>query len=131
MGVEPFLLSSSLLGVMAQRLVRLLCLHCREQYQPSVSEFDTLGLDRGNDVTLYRALGCPECNESGYRGRTGIYELIEVDNDLRELIHGGASEQVMLSEARKHYPGIDADGRRRVLAGETSIEEVLRVTSIQ
>ena len=131
MGVEPFLLSSSLLGVMAQRLVRLLCLHCREHYQPTASELDTLSLGRGNDVMLYRAVGCPACNESGYRGRTGIYELIEVDNDLRELIHGGASEQVMLSEARKHYPGIDADGRRRVLAGETSIEEVLRVTSIQ
>lgn len=131
MGVEPFLLSSSLLGVMAQRLVRLLCTHCRESYRPSATELETLKLPLGQETTLYRAVGCPDCNETGYRGRTGIYELIEIDETLREMIHEGVSEQAMLSEARKHYPAIDADGRRRVLAGETSIEEVLRVTSIQ
>ncbi|PLW81927.1 type II secretion system protein GspE [Kineobactrum sediminis] len=132
MGIEPFLLSSSLIGVMAQRLVRLLCRDCREAYEPSVAERLLLGVDEQDSqaLTIYRHSGCEHCNYSGYRGRTGVYELIEVNDALRLMIHEGASEQTMLQEARKHYPGIQEDGRRRVLAGETSIEEVLRVTSV-
>ena len=116
MGVEPFLLSSSLLGVMAQRLVRLLCVHCREPHQPSAGELQTLGLTDGQQVTLHRAVGCPHCNQTGYRGRTGIYELIEIDESLREMIHEGRGEQAMLAEARQRYPGIDGmagGGHRR------------------
>ena len=67
---------------------------------------------------------------TGYRGRTGVYELIEVDEELRTVIHEGEGEQAMLAAARKQYPGIQADGRRRILAGETTLEEVLRVTSV-
>ena len=67
---------------------------------------------------------------TGYRGRTGIYELIEIGEDLREAIHGGEGEQSLLRIARQHSPGIDADGRRRILSGETSLEEVLRVTAV-
>jgi general secretion pathway protein E len=130
MGVEPFLLSSSLLGVMAQRLVRLLCGACREPYEASDKERELLAISDVGSVVLHRAKGCDACNHSGYRGRTGIYELIEIDDMLRTLIHEGAGEQKMLAEARLRYPGIDADGKRRVLAGETSLEEVLRVTSI-
>ncbi len=130
MGIEPFLLSSSLIGVMAQRLVRLLCTHCREAYTPVESELAMLGMSVGDELpTLYRPKGCEHCNYSGYRGRTGIYELIEVDDDLRLMIHECASEQSMLQAARKRYPGILEDGRRRILAGETSMEEVLRVTT--
>ncbi len=131
MGVEPFLLSSSLLGVMAQRLVRLLCLECREAYRPNPVECQLLQLNDASNAVLYRAVGCPSCNQTGYRGRTGIYELIEIDETLREMIHDGASEQAMLGQARKNYQGIDADGRRRIIAGETCLEEVLRVTSVQ
>ena len=131
MGVEPFLLSSSLLGVMAQRLVRLLCTDCREEYQPNSVECELLELTDTTHPTLYRAKGCPSCNETGYRGRTGIYELIEIDATLREMIHDGASEQAMLAQARKNYQGIEADGRRRIITGETSLEEVLRVTAVQ
>ena len=131
MGVEPFLLSSSLLGVMAQRLIRLLCMDCREAYAPSSLECELLNLTDTSDLVLYRAVGCSSCNETGYRGRTGIYELIEIDETLREMIHDGASEQAMLAQARKNYQGIDADGRRRIIAGETCIEEVLRVTTVQ
>jgi general secretion pathway protein E len=69
------------------------------------------------------------CNQSGYRGRTGIYELVEIDDTLRTMIHQGASEQEMLVQARKSSNGILEDGKRRVLAGETSVEEVLRVTT--
>lgn len=130
MGIEPFLLSSSLIGVMAQRLVRLLCGNCREAYQPVESELALLGVEPGSEaLTLYRPSGCEHCNYSGYRGRTGIYELIEVDDELRVMIHEGASEQAMLEVARPRYPGILEDGRRRILAGETSVEEVLRVTT--
>jgi general secretion pathway protein E len=82
-------------------------------------------------ITLYRPGDCAECNHTGYRGRTGIYELIEIDDELRQMIHEGAGEQTMLAEARKRYPGIDADGRRRILTGETSVEEVLRVTAVK
>ena len=131
MGVEPFLLSSSLLGVMAQRLVRLLCKNCRVPTEPSATERSLLQVGPDEPITLYRPGDCAECNHTGYRGRTGIYELIEIDDDLRQMIHEGAGEQTMLAEARKRYPGIDADGRRRILAGETSVEEVLRVTAVK
>jgi len=132
MGIEPFLLSSSLLAVMAQRLVRLLCPQCKESHEPIASELQMLKLSpaEAEALQLYRGVGCESCSFSGYRGRTGIYELIEVDDNLRLMIHEGASEQVMLAEARKHYPGIQEDGRRRILAGDTSLEEVLRVTAV-
>ena len=129
MGVEPFLLSSSLLAVMAQRLVRLLCLECREPYQPGDAERERLGL-RDESVQLYRARGCEHCNMTGYRGRTGIYELIEIGDALREAIHDGQGEQSLSRLARQQSPGIDADGRRRIISGETSLEEVLRVTAV-
>ena len=131
MGVETFLLSSSLLAVMAQRLVRLLCHDCREAYTAEAAELQLLGCaEAESPTTLYRARGCEKCNYSGYRGRTGIYELIEIDDAMRTMIYRGAGEQEMLSHARQHYPGIESDGRRRVLAGETSLEEVLRVTAV-
>ncbi len=132
MGIEPFLLSSSLIGVMAQRLVRLLCRDCMQSYEPSPAERALLGVDPavGDPLEICRAVGCEHCNYGGYRGRTGIYELIEINDALRLMIHEGASEQQMLQEARKLYPGIQEDGRRRILARETSIEEVLRVTAV-
>lgn len=130
MGIEPFLLSSSLVAVMAQRLVRLLCLECREPFTAGDQERELLGLHRGADApTLYRPAGCASCNHSGYRGRTGIYELVEIDDTLRSMIHDRASEQNMLAQARSRYPSIMTDGQRRILAGETSLQEVLRVTA--
>ncbi|MDA8619805.1 type II secretion system ATPase GspE [Luminiphilus sp.] len=129
MGVEPFLLSSSLLAVMAQRLVRLLCLECREPYRPTDIECERLGIT-DSQIQLYRGVGCEHCNFAGYRGRTGIYELVEIGDALREAIHTGEGEQALLRIARQHSPGIDADGRRRILEGQTSLEEVLRVTAV-
>ncbi len=128
MGVEPFLLSSSLIGVLAQRLVRVLCSDCREAYVASSADCELMGLDSENPPTLYRPTGCSECNHLGYRGRTGIYELIELDDDMRAAIHDGAGEQELEALARRHSPGIRQDGWRRVLAGATSVEEVLRVS---
>jgi len=129
MGIEPFLLSSSLLAVMAQRLVRLLCKHCREPYTADVAACELLRVDTTQPPQLFRPRGCAHCNNTGYRGRTGIYEFIEIDEALRTLIHERASEQVMTAHARARCPGIGDDGRRRILAGETTVEEVLRVTS--
>jgi len=128
MGVEPFLLSSSLIGVLAQRLVRILCSDCRTPYQPDESECQLLGLPKDNPPTLYLPNGCDKCNQSGYVGRTGIYELIDVDDDLKTLIHDGSGEHELEQHVRKSSPSIRVDGIRRILAGETSLEEVLRVT---
>ena len=128
MGVEPFLLASSLEVVMAQRLVRKLCPKCRESYVPNDAERELLQLPA--DASIYRAVGCKACNEMGYRGRKGIYELIEIDEQMRHLIHEQAGEQALLAQARKSSRSISDDGRQTVLDGVTSLEEVLRVTSI-
>ncbi len=128
MGIEPFLLSSSLLGVLAQRLVRVLCPHCKEAYQADEAECTLLGVPFAQPPTLYHARGCAECHQQGYRGRTGIYELVVFDDHLRTLIHNAASEQDMTRHARSLGPSIREDGRRKVLEGATTVEEVLRVT---
>ncbi|MGH8291919.1 MAG: type II secretion system ATPase GspE [Gammaproteobacteria bacterium] len=128
MGVEPFLLSSSLLGMLAQRLVRILCAECKQPYAAGERECKALDLPRSQPPTLYRALGCEHCNRTGYRGRTGIYEMVVVDEHMRSMIHDGNGEQELEHYARTKTPSIRQDGRRRVLAGKTSIEEVLRVT---
>ncbi|MFP5421109.1 MAG: type II secretion system ATPase GspE [Gammaproteobacteria bacterium] len=128
MGIEPFLLSSSLLGVLAQRLVRVLCPHCKEAYQADEAECKLLGVPFARPPTLYHARGCAECHQQGYRGRTGIYELVVFDDHLRTLIHNAASEQDMTRHARTLGPSIREDGRRKVLEGATTVEEVLRVT---
>jgi len=130
MGIEHFLLSSSLVAVIAQRLVRLLCRNCRAAVAPTEAEMALLGLSgNGVDCEIFRPDGCEQCNYTGYRGRTGIYEMIEIDSDLQRMIHESVGEQEMQREARKRYPGIQEDGRRRILAGDTSVEEVLRVTT--
>ncbi len=128
MGVEPFLLSSSLLGVLAQRLVRTLCPHCREAHLATDKECQLMGIEQNQDTLIYRPVGCEECNGSGYRGRTGIYELIIVDDSVREMIHAGKGELAIEHAIRSHTPSIRQDGIDRVLEGVTTLEEVLRVT---
>ncbi|HET7864333.1 MAG TPA: type II secretion system ATPase GspE [Burkholderiaceae bacterium] len=113
MGVEPFLLSSSLLGVLAQRLVRKLCVHCKRQ----------------DEYKLWHPVGCPECSHSGYKGRTGVYELMVADEKINALIHNRAAESELSAAAeRGGMTTMRADGERLVSAGITSLEEVLRVT---
>jgi general secretion pathway protein E len=113
MGVEPFLLSSSLLGVLAQRLVRKLCLVCRKQ----------------GDDGAWHPVGCPACSHTGYKGRTGVYELMTVDDAVQGLIHYKGGEQEIVSAARKAgLRSMREDGERLVRSGVTSPEEVLRVT---
>jgi general secretion pathway protein E len=116
MGVEPFLLASSLIGVGAQRLVRRLCLECRKPFAQ-------------DGKTYYSAVGCPACNRSGYRGRTGIYELLTVDDDLRRLIHDRASEQALRAHAvERGMKSLREDAMRWAEAGVISLEEAVRVT---
>lgn len=130
MGVEPFLLSSSIIAVLSQRLVRVLCGHCKDEQPASEAELAMLGINKGGEEPrLFRAKGCEHCNHTGYKGRMGIYEMIEINDALRLMIHGSAGEHELLAEARKQAGGMLDDGRRRVLAGDTSVEEVLRVTA--
>jgi len=128
MGVEPFLIASSLLGVLAQRLVRVLCDDCKRPYVADPAECALVGADPATPPTLYHAEGCEVCRNLGYRGRTGIYELVVFDDRLRSMVHTRASEQDMLRHARELGPGIREDGMRKVREGVTTIEEVLRVT---
>ncbi|EGA64331.1 type II secretion system ATPase GspE [Vibrio brasiliensis] len=128
MGIEPFLISSSLLGVLAQRLVRTLCPDCKEAYQPDNETKKLFDVEADSELTLYRACGCESCNFKGYRGRTGIYELLIVDEDVQTLIHSEAGEQDIEKHIRRHTPSIRSDGLNKVRQGVTSLEEVLRVT---
>ena len=125
MGVEPFLLSSSLAGCLAQRLVRVLCSGCRKQRAATPAESEFLA---ETSAIVFEAQGCEQCGHSGYRGRTGIYELVVVDDAMRQLIHDKASEQELTRHARRSCPGIREDGKSKILAGITSVQEVLRVT---
>ena len=125
MGVEPFLLSSSLVGMLAQRLVRVLCPTCKSGRPANSTELDFLNQTQ---ATVYEAKGCEECQQTGYRGRTGIYELVVVDDTIRQLIHDRASEQELTGYARRRGPGIRDDGKAKILQGVTTVQEVLRVT---
>jgi len=125
MGVEPFLLASSLIGVLAQRLVRRLCTHCKSSHQADAVECDLLGV---KEAIIYQPEGCENCQQSGYRGRIGLYELMSVDDDIRKMIHSDASESQIEQSLRKHSPSLTQSGYGAVLEGKTSLEEVLRVT---
>jgi len=127
MGVEPYLLASTLNGALAQRLVRRLCPECRAPYEPDAAERTIFGRDVPE--RLYRAVGCGACNFTGFRGRTGIYELMTADDDLRKLVHDNAAERELRAHAvRGGMIRLREDGLRWVREGATSLDEVLRVT---
>ena len=131
MGVEPFLLSSSLIGVVAQRLVRTLCVHCHS-WQLADSEqaklFTEITIADNTLIKLPKAVGCDKCNQSGFKGRTAIYEIVPIDDTMRRMIHSNTAEYELEAYARKLTPSIRADGLHKVIAGRTTLEEVLRVT---
>ena len=130
MGVESFLLSSSIVGLVAQRLVRTLCADCKKSHDLREDERELMGLDLNTEnIAIFEPVGCDACNQIGYRGRTGIYELISIDETLRGLIHRNESIQTMEAYIRSSTPSIRSDGFLRVLAGDTSLAEILRVTS--
>jgi general secretion pathway protein E len=133
MGIEPFLVSSSVIAVMAQRLVRCVCPTCRKAYRPSLEELRQLGMsmDSLEGYTVYRHDGpdCNDCKETGYRGRTGIHELLVVDDDVRNLIMKNAdAASIRRAATAKGMTTLREDGADKILAGRTTIEEVLRVT---
>ena len=128
MGIEPFLLASSIVGVLSQRLVRVLCKHCKQAQTPSVLEREFLGEVVSDETIIYSAVGCSKCSYLGYSGRQGIYELLVVDEPVRQLIHDQANEADLIKAIRPSCPSIRADGRALILAGSTTVEEVLRVT---
>lgn len=126
MGAEPFLLASSLVGVLAQRLLRVLCDQCRSPHQMDDSVAKRLGICKSNQP-VYIAVGCPKCHHTGYHGRTAIYELVTFNDEFRQMIHDGASELALESLARKSSQSIMAYGVEAVLSGKTTAEELLRV----
>ena len=130
MGVEPFLISSTVHGVLSQRLVRKLCT-CAKEKKATDTEKNRLMVDKSQPLTLKEAVGCERCGYTGYKGRKGIYELIQVDKVLKSMIHDNQAEDQMLEQARKASPSLSEDGIRLILAGETTIDEVVRVTSMR
>jgi type II secretory ATPase GspE/PulE/Tfp pilus assembly ATPase PilB-like protein len=133
MGVKPFLVSASIQAIMAQRLVRKLCLKCRKPARPAESELRAVGLDpaRLAGRTLYAAEGCGECNFTGYRGRIGVYELLELDSTLRDMTFRNESTMAIRAQAERsgRMSTLREDGLRKVLAGTTTIDEVLVVVN--
>jgi general secretion pathway protein E len=133
MGVEGYLVSSSLLGVMAQRLIRKLCLSCKQEYTPEDSELVKMGLDpdKNKDVTFFRSVGCPKCLNTGYYGRNGVYEVMTVDEELRSMITRSGEMVAIRKLAReKGMRTLLEDGVEKVKRGETSAEEILRATTL-
>lgn len=129
MGAEPFLLASSVEIIMAQRLVRKICRSCREPYHPEEHLLKTLDSpELSQQQTLYRGVGCPDCMQSGMRGRTGLYELLRITDQLRPLISSRpTAEQVAKAAPPDHKP-MRHDGIQKIIQGITTPEEVLRVT---
>ncbi len=130
MGVEPFLLASSLVGVIAQRLVRKLCPSCRQAVSVPVHDLERLGYepDDQETVTIYQAQGCPHCGQRGYKGRFGIFEIIAMDSKMRSLIHDCAGDQALEQHARRFSRSIQHCALGKVLNGETSLDEAIRIT---
>ena len=128
MGIEPFLVSSSLVCILAQRLVREICPYCKEPYTPSQQEIDYLGLD-SPPARLYRGKGCDKCLEKGYLGRTGIYELLEVGPEIRSLIGERQDAQVIgKAAADLGFRPMNKDGIDKIIRGVTTVDEVVSVT---
>ena len=129
MGVEPFLVGSSLVAVLAQRLVRVLCTECREKYTASEEELREIGVRADRPVEVYRSVGCPRCNQTGYHGRLGIFELMMIDDDIRALVAKSIDAKTIKQQAVSKGMGtLRQDGARKVLSGITSVAEVLRAT---
>lgn len=129
MGVESFLIASSLLGVLAQRLVRQLCEHCKAPVKPTKLQRQHLtDLPKNIKLNIHQSVGCNHCDHTGYQGRIGIYEFIVLDETLRRMIHDQVSEGELVNYVRQSTPSISQDGFIRVANGETTFDEVLRVT---
>ena len=129
-GVEPWLISGALRGVVSQRLVRRICPHCKRAYHPASDELALLGLDDAPDLVFYKGTGCPDCHHTGYTGRRAVFEILMIDAPLRRLITAGASADELADEARRHgFTTMRERCRDLVLRGETTAEEAARTIS--
>ncbi len=129
MGVAPYLVSSALVGIIAQRLIRKLCPRCKEEYIASDYEKEILGLSKDETITLYRKTGCNRCNNTGYKGRVGIYEIMEINKEIRELINADESLEAITNAAlRNNMKTLSKSAINVILNGDSTIEELLRVT---
>ncbi len=131
MGIEPFLSASAIIGIIAQRLVRKLCDNCKVSYKPTASNLSELRLTDGSkDIKFYRAEGCFQCRNTGYKGRNGIYEIMAVDEEIRELtLNGASADQIKRAAIKNGMRNLRYDGIRKAMQGVTSVEEVLRLTN--
>ena len=133
MGIEPFLITGSLIGVLAQRLIRVICAHCKEAYTPPADALRRLGLDPAEHggMKLYRGRGCDSCRGTGYRGRLGVFELMMMNDRLRGLVLGGtSSDQLRAAAEEEGMRLLRDDGVQKVLEGVTTVEELLRVVFV-
>ena len=131
MGIEPFLITSSVVGILAQRLVRVICNNCKEEYTPNEESLQNIGLNPAivEDNKICRGRGCPSCLNTGYAGRTGIFELMIFDDDLKHLIlKSSDANTIKYSAVEQGMATLQQDGGQKVLDGITTIEEVFRVT---
>ncbi len=132
MGIEPFLVSSSLIGVIAQRLLRVLCLRCKESYRPTPEMLARAGMAGGEVPTLYRAVGCQYCNHIGYKGRTGIFEIMPMDESIKHLIFKNATAgQLKEAAMSAGMRTLQQAGLAKVWNGTTSLDEVFRVAFVE
>ncbi|MEK7811627.1 MAG: GspE/PulE family protein [Pseudomonadota bacterium] len=130
-GILPDILAGNIIGIVAQRLIRILCKHCKYSYQPDSSERKLLGLSPHEDVTLYRAAGCDMCHHQGYSGRQAIMEILKIDSDLDDLIARRASiRDIKHAALERGFRPLAQDGIRRILQGVTSVSEVSRVVDL-
>ena len=133
-GIEPYLVASSVIAVVAQRLIRVICPECRSEYEPSAEELQEIGLKRedlSKDGLIYLGMGCERCIETGYVGRTAIYELMAITEEVRDLIVARSGASIIKEAAlKKGMKTLRMDGARKVVEGHSTIEEVLRVTQL-
>ncbi len=127
-GVEPFLIGSTMTAVIAQRLVRRLCEHCKKTEPATVQEKVLLDREHEEDIQLYRAVGCASCQGSGYRGRIGLFETLWFDDDLRRFVSKGCTEEMLVAEAGERLRQMWHDGAEKIKLGVTTLEEVQKVT---
>lgn len=129
MGIEPFLVASSVLSIVSQRLVRLLCQNCKAPYQPAPDLLKQLGLPADHDIVFYKAVGCPECKGTGYKGREGIYEVMEINEPIKDLIVAKApAAKVREAAMEAGFKTLREAGIAKVVQSKTSLEAVLKVT---
>lgn len=128
MGIKPFLIASSLVGVIAQRLMRKICLNCRQPYAPTLEERELLGITLKDKTKIYKGTGCDKCFRTGYLGRTGVFEVMPMDEDMKDLIvHETPEAQIREAAIQKGMSTLNMSGIQKVLDGTTTVEEMLRV----